>query len=246
MTLALLFALLLIAEILGTIGGFGSSMLVMPLMSWFMPFDQALGLTATLHVFSNLAKIWFFRTGVSRRLLLWLGIPAIIGVVIGARATLYISGPGIVIAMSIVLVLLGIGLLSFPRFKFRASDGSAAFGGALSGLVAGLTGTGGAIRGVTLAAFDLEKLAFVSTSAWIDLGVDSSRAVIYAEQGYMRADILYYLPALLVVSVCGSWVGRWLLVRVPQRAFRILVLGLVIAMGMATLLQLYFKSGASA
>lgn len=35
------FALLLVAEILGAIGGFGSSMLVMPLAGLFLPFDQA-------------------------------------------------------------------------------------------------------------------------------------------------------------------------------------------------------------
>ena len=40
--------LLLFAEVMGTVGGFGSSMLVMPLAGRFLPFDQALGLTAPL------------------------------------------------------------------------------------------------------------------------------------------------------------------------------------------------------
>ncbi len=61
MELFAFFALLLVAEVLGTIGGFGSSMLVMPLAGFFLPFDQALGLTAVFHVFSNAAKIVLFR-----------------------------------------------------------------------------------------------------------------------------------------------------------------------------------------
>ncbi len=74
----LFLALLFFAEVLGTIGGFGSSMLVMPLAGSFLPFDQALGLTAVFHVFSNAAKIILFRQGVDRRLLVWLGVPAVI------------------------------------------------------------------------------------------------------------------------------------------------------------------------
>jgi hypothetical protein len=37
-------------------------------------------------------------------------------------------------------------------------------GGVISGFMAGLIGTGGAIRGVTLAAFGLEKDIFIATS----------------------------------------------------------------------------------
>ena len=232
-----LLALLFVAEILGTVGGFGSSLLVMPVMSWFVPFEQALGLTAVMHVFSNVAKVYFFRAGVSRHLLLWLGVPAILGVLIGAKATAYLDGRWITIALGIVLLATGALLLLLPRWKLAATRSNAIGGGVLSGFVAGLTGTGGAIRGVALAAFDLEKLAFVSTSAWIDLGVDLSRTVVYAQQGYMNDNIFYFLPGLLIVSVSGSWIGRWMLARVPQRAFRSLVLGLVAVMGAVTLVR---------
>src|SRR6188768_2257116 len=92
--LALFFTLLLIAEVLGTVGGFGSSMLVMPLAGWFLPFDQALGLTALFHVFSNGAKIILFRKGLDKRLLLLMGVPAVIGVLIGARLTVFVDGTG--------------------------------------------------------------------------------------------------------------------------------------------------------
>ena len=63
MELAWFSILLLLAEIAGTVGGFGSSMLVMPLAGEFLPFEQALGLTAVFHVFSNGAKMILFRKG---------------------------------------------------------------------------------------------------------------------------------------------------------------------------------------
>ncbi|HRD53673.1 MAG TPA: sulfite exporter TauE/SafE family protein [Flavobacteriales bacterium] len=227
----LFFLLLFVAEVLGTIGGFGSSMLVMPLASLFMPFDQALGLTALFHLFSNAAKIMLFRDGVSRHLLLWLGVPAVIGVLVGARLTVRFDERMLSLILGGLLVAMGALMLIRSEWKLKATKGNAIWGGALSGAIAGLAGTGGAVRGITLAAFGLSKNAFVSTSAWIDMGVDLSRSVVYASQGFMTATVLAYLPAMAVASFGGSWVGKRLLARIAQDDFRRIVLGLVVAMG---------------
>lgn len=233
----LFFVLLLVAEVLGTIGGFGSSMLVMPLAGFFLPFDQALGLTALFHVFSNGAKIILFRDGVSRRLLLWLGIPAVVGVIVGARLTIYFDERLLALVLGALLVLLGTVLLIRSEWKLRASNGNAVWGGVVSGAIAGLAGTGGAVRGITLAAFGLTKNAFVSTSAWIDMGVDLSRSVVYASQGFMSAGVLAYLPAMAVASFGGSYLGKLALARINQDTFRKIVLGLVVLMGVITVWQ---------
>jgi len=233
----LFFVLLLAAEVLGTIGGFGSSMLVMPLAGFFMPFDQALGLTALFHVFSNGAKMILFRKGVSRRLLLWLGVPAVISVIIGARLTVFFDKQLLAMVLGALLVVLGTVLLIRSEWKVRATNGNAVVGGVISGAIAGLAGTGGAVRGITLAAFGLTKNAFVSTSAWIDMGVDLSRSVVYASQGFMTAGVLAYLPAMAVASFAGSYLGKLALARINQDTFRKIVLGLVVLMGAITVWQ---------
>lgn len=236
MTGHLLFLLLLcVVEVLGTVGGFGSSMLVMPLAGWFLPFEEALGLTALFHVFSNVAKIVLFRDGVAWRLLLWLGIPAVIAVVIGAWLTAFVNERYLGAVLGASLVLMGTGLLWKHEWQLRATNANAMTGGAISGFIAGLAGTGGAVRGVTLAAFGLEKMSFVSTSAWIDLGVDSSRSAVYASQGFMTTEVLTYLPVMAIASITGSWLGRWILRRTSQGVFRAVVLALVVAMGAVTL-----------
>lgn len=230
------FALLLVAEVLGTLGGFGSSMLVMPLAGAFMPFEQALGLTAVFHVFSNGAKMILFRQGLDKRLLLWLGIPAIIGVLAGAMLTQVVQGRWMLIALGLALVGMSSLLLLRPGARLAATNANAAGGGALSGFIAGLVGTGGAIRGITLAAFDLEKSVFISTSAWIDMGVDLSRSVVYFTQGYVQ-HMWAFVPAMAATSLVGSWLGKRLLERIPQERFRQFVLGLVLVVGVITLVR---------
>lgn len=130
------------------------------------------------------------------------------------------------------------GLLLIKRtWKLQATNRNALLGGLLSGSVAGVAGTGGAIRGITLAAFDLEKMVSVSTSAWIDMGVDLTRSIIYASQGYVTSSVLSYLPAMAVASVLGSWLGKRALAQIPQERFKFLVLLLVLVMGCVTIVQ---------
>lgn len=230
------FALLLAAEVLGTIGGFGSSMLVMPIAGMFMPFEQTLGLTAIFHLFSNAAKMYLFRQGFDKRLLAWLGIPAIIGVVLGAWLTTYMNERWLMIALGTTLTVISAVLLFRPLLRIKPTKANAATGGALSGFIAGVAGTGGAIRGITLAAFDLEKNLFISTSAWIDMGVDLSRSVVYTAQGYVQ-HLLEFIPWMIAASFIGSWLGKQLLGRIAQDQFRRIVLCLVLAVGLVTLFR---------
>lgn len=228
---------LLVAEVLGTIGGFGSSMLVMPIASWFLPFDQALGLTAVFHVFSNGAKLLLFRKGVDKRLLLWLGLPAVIGVILGARLTVHLDERLLSLVLGVLLLAMGLGLLWKEQWKLRATNTNALAGGAISGFIAGVAGTGGAVRGITLTAFALEKSAFVATSAWIDMGVDLSRSVVYSAQGFVTREVLLYLPALAAIGLLGSWLGKLALALIAHGQFRRIVLGLVIVMGVVSIVQ---------
>src|ERR1041384_3571974 len=87
-----LFLLLaLLAEVLGTIGGFGSSLFFVPLASFFFDFHEVLGITASFHVVSNITKLGFFRKGFDRRLVMTIGIPALLFVVIGGYFSKFIG-----------------------------------------------------------------------------------------------------------------------------------------------------------
>jgi uncharacterized membrane protein YfcA len=98
----------------------------------------------------------------------------------------------------------------------------------------GLIGTGGAIRGLSLAAFELEKNVFVATSAAIDTGVDFSRMIIYLRSGYLTSQF-WYIPGLFLVAFLGSYVGKILLNKIEQRSFRKIVLLLIFVIGLTTL-----------
>lgn len=82
---------------------------------------------------------------------------------------------------------------------------------------------------------------FIATSAIIDLGIDSSRSVVYYLNGYVHKDDLYLIPILLIVSVVGTYTGKKILTRVSEKQFKSIVLILVMLTGIVTLSKIIMK-----
>jgi len=232
----LIFLLLaLLAEIIGTIGGFGSSVFFVPLGNFYFDFHSVLGLTALFHLSSNLSKLFLFKKGIDKKIILQLGIPAVIFVVIGGWATQYLDPNILQGILGIFLVGFSLLFLLKKQLVFQANAQNALLGGSLSGFSAGLLGTGGAIRGLTMAAFNLEKSVFIATSALIDLLIDASRTLVYWNNGYIHRHDLIYVPFLIVIGLVGSWMGKKVLAYIPQTYFRKISLLLILIIGLITL-----------
>lgn len=234
---SLFLALAFISEIIGTVTGFGSSILFVPLASLFFDFKTVLGITAVFHVFSNLSKITLFRKGVSKEIVLKLGVFAVVFVSIGAVLTAYLPTDLLALIMNIALILLALFLLLNGDKQLKRTNRNLYLGGILSGLLAGVAGTGGAIRGLTLAAFQLPKDMLIATSAVIDLGVDLSRAGIYLWHDYLDEEYFILIPSLIVIGFLGSWLGKKILHYVSEKLFRYLLLSIIILSSVIQLIQ---------
>jgi uncharacterized membrane protein YfcA len=231
LSLFFFFLLTLVAEILGTIGGFGSSLFFVSLSGLFFDFQTVLALTGLLHIFSNTSKLILFRNAINWRLVLTLGVSSLALAIGGAYLTT-------VVDLHYARLLLGLFLLFFsiffylrPEFALRPTIQNSIVGGSFAGFLAGFIGTGGAVRGLVLASFKLEKNLFVGTSAAIDFCVDLSRTIIYLDNDYMTLNIFLYAPILGIASFAGSYLGKQFLQKISQEAFRKILLGMVFLMG---------------
>jgi uncharacterized membrane protein YfcA len=233
--------LALIAEIIGTIGGFGSSVFFVPLGNLYFDFYSVLGLTAIFHLSSNLSKIFLFKKGLDKKLLFTIGIPSVIFVIIGGFLSKVVSSYFLEIFLGIFLIALSLLFIIKSKLSIRPNKENAIIGGSFSGLSAGLLGTGGAIRGLTMAAFNLEKSVFIATSAFIDLMIDLSRTFVYYNNGYIHKHDLKYVPFLLVIGIVGSFIGKKILDYIPQSKFRRLSLFFILFIGIVTIVQLIIK-----
>ena len=230
--------LALIAEIFGTVGGFGSSVFFVPLANFYFDFESVLGLTAIFHLSSNLSKIVLFKKGLNKRLLINIGIPSILFVVIGGLLTKVFNNSYLELFLGLFLVILALLFLIKKKLIINPVRRNAIIGGSLSGFSAGLLGTGGAIRGLTMAAFNLEKNVFIATSAFIDFLIDFSRTFVYYYNGFIHKHDLIYVPFLLFIGIVGTAIGKKILNYIPQDKFKKISLSLILMIGIITLTNL--------
>nr|WP_157491830.1 sulfite exporter TauE/SafE family protein [Maribacter thermophilus] len=229
--------LALLAEIIGTIGGFGSSVFFVPIGNFYFDFHYVLGLTALFHLASNMSKILLFKKGLDKKLLVNIGVPSVIFVIVGGLLTKLVDGTYLEIVLALFLVGLSLLFLIKKDLIIAPNKKNAITGGALSGFSAGLLGTGGAIRGLTMAAFNLEKSVFIATSAFIDFFIDFTRTFVYFNNGYITTEHLIYIPFLLGIGILGTYLGKRILHYIPQDKFKKISLVLILLIGLVTLIN---------
>jgi hypothetical protein len=119
------------------------------------------------------------------------------------------------------------------RFRGRLA---ALLGGALSGLLGGLVGNQGGIRAAALLGFDVERQAFVATATAVALIVDGARIPVYlSTQGAELASLWPLIVLLATGAVVGTFLGSWILRRMPELLFRRVIGVLLLALGVYTL-----------
>ncbi|MEQ9412258.1 MAG: sulfite exporter TauE/SafE family protein, partial [Cyclobacteriaceae bacterium] len=176
---------------------------------------------------------FLFRKSIDWKLVLWIGVSSVVFAIGGALLTKVVSFVYAKMLLGIFLVSLSTLLFIKPQTKIDPTLTNSISGGALAGFLAGFIGTGGAIRGVVLAAFSLEKNLFVGTSAAIDFGVDLSRMLIYLDNGFFDTDYLWASPSLFVGAVLGSYLGKRILDKISQETFRKIILALILMIGLS-------------
>lgn len=229
----LFFVAVFLAEIVGTLAGFGSSTVLLPLAVLLFDFRPALVLVAVVHIFGNMGRIMYFRHGLDRRTLLLFGLVSVLCTLPGALLVTKIDQTTLKGLLG--LFLIGYTLLALTnhlhRLKSRAM--TMILGGASSGFVAGLIGTGGALRGAFLNALHLPKETYIATAGAIALAVDLTRLPMYLKEGFLPEQYYWYVPPLFVIALVGSYVGKKIVNTLPQAAFRRIVLVAIGLIGIA-------------
>jgi len=216
--------------IIGTVAGFGSSTVLLPIALFFVDFKTAIILVAILHISGNISKVAIFKQGLNWRILAIFGIPSILLALLGANLI-------DIIPQDIMKLILGIFLIAFsvttflkPSVKITASKKNLVAGGSISGFLAGLIGTGGALRASFLTGLNLEKFTYIATAASIALVTDATRIPVYISQGFLPEQYYWYIPILIVIAVSGSYIGKKIVSRVDNTLFRKIVsIGIILA-----------------
>ena len=241
------------ASLLSFYSGFGLGTLLLPVFALWFPLDQAIMLTAIVHLFNSAFKLYLFRKNIDIFVLFRFGIPAILGALLGSTALVLLNnipirfpikiGP-LNSSLTIINLIIGIliivfGILEFTGFGKKSwGRKSMTLGGLLSGFFGGLSGHQGALRSAFLIRFDLSKEAFISTGVAIACLVDLTRIAVYIPdiiQGQLQVSIGLLFVAI-VSAITGVWIGNRMLKKVDIELIKKITAVSIVLMGLAILL----------
>ena len=208
------------AEVIGTVAGFGAATILTPVAALFLDVKTAIAIVAVFHLFGNASRLIFFGRWIhwtAWRLFVASGIVCSFA---GAAVAATLSSAVVKLCLGAFLVAYVAASAVSPRPPQLPRRSLLLAGGASSGFVAGLIGTGGAIRSACLLSFGLSADAYLGTSAAIALLVDATRLPVYVRSGFMSSQLLPLLSVLLVVAFAGSWVGQRVVHRMSPVWFR--------------------------
>jgi uncharacterized protein len=228
--------LTIIAGGVGTLTGFGTSTIMVPVLLLFFPLTPTLLLVGIIHWFGDIWKIALFRQGVRWRLILLFGVPGVILTFLGARLVFSVSETLLSQILGGFLVAYVAFLFFNPSFKFKRNALTATTGGAFSGFFAGILGVGGAIRGAFLSAFDLPKAVYIATAGSIGLAIDTTRIGTYITGGtILPTNLLWGLLIFIPASFVGAHFAKKIVDKIPQKQFRMVVAVFLLLVGIKLL-----------
>ena len=216
----------------GTITGFGTSTILIPILIFFFPLPQALLLVGIIHWFGDVWKITLFRQGVRWKLLLAFGLPGAVATYVGASLIFVADKLLLLRILGTFLIIYSLFLFIKSSFKIPSSILSVSLGGTASGFFAGVFGIGGAIRGMFLSAFNLPKEVYISTAGAAALIIDSTRLTTYILGGIklderMMWGLLLFIPA----SLLGAKLAKMIVDKIPQQYFRYVICAFLFLIG---------------
>lgn len=221
-----------LAGAIAAISGFGIGSILTPLLATWIGTKLAVAVVSIPHFIGTALRFVVIRKHVDRRVLWSFGATSAAGGLAGAILHIWLRSAILGYVLGALLVFAGITGVTGAASRMRFGKRSAWIAGALSGVFGGLVGNQGGIRSAALLGFNLQRDAFVATATAIALLVDLFRMPVYAAVQFHS--ILSQWPLAVMATlgvVIGTLSGKWMLQRIPEKVFRLIVSGIILALG---------------
>ncbi len=236
---ALTCAVLIIAQLVYVLFGFGSGLIAVGSLALIFPeLKDVVVLLLLVNLPAELFVSWQARREIRWRPIIGLGTGIAVGIPAGAWL-LTTSEPRILLTV-LGWFLIGVGLLflKLPAGgRFSPRPYAAPPTGLLSGILTGLFGTGGPPLIIWYHLSAVGKTAFRANLMTIFLLMSAVRVPSYAASGLVTGTRLWSSLLVMPAVLFGAWLGHRLHVKISEHTFRRLVSFLLAALGAVLLIR---------
>jgi uncharacterized membrane protein YfcA len=235
LTYLLVLAVGLFAGLISGIVGFGSSIMLMPVLMIVFGPREAVPIMAVAAIMANLSRVAVWWRQIEWRAV---GVYAVTGVpaaALGAR-TLLVLPPRIVEATLAVFFIAMVPLrryLASRSLKLRLWH--LAIAGALIGYLTGIVASTGPINVPFCLAYGLIKGAFLGTEAMSSLLVSVSKSIVFRSFGALPAEAISEGLIIGASLMAGSFLAKRFVLRLDAEKFRLLMDALLLISGLTML-----------
>lgn len=233
-------ALLLVATLVGgtlaAVAGFGAAAILLPvLVALFGPRD-AIPILAVVGLVSNASRVGFNRTEIRWPIVGWFALGGIPAALIGGF--LFAAAP-----IEAVTRIIGGFLLASVVWRHLRPRPSGVLGervftliGAAFAFASALVGSVGPVMAPFFLAAGLVKGAYIGTEAAASVVMQAAKLVAYGISALLTP--LTFGVGLLVTPamIAGSWIGKRIVDRLPERMFVALIEVVLVVAGLAFLI----------
>jgi hypothetical protein len=215
----LLAAVALAASTLAAVTGFGGAAVLLPSLVAMFGIREAIPILTVAQLVGNGARVWFNRRELDGRVVAWFALGGMPMALLGGY--LFAQAP-----VGLLTRLLGAFLLlvvvwrhvrprqsrSFPVQMFAAI-------GAGGSLLSALVGSVGPLMAPFYLAYGLVKGAYIGTEALSTVIMHVTKLVAYQQTAVLTTSGTIFGAALGPVMVLGSFIGKRIIDRLPERVF---------------------------
>jgi len=226
----------LVGSVLGGVAGFGTGIIMLPLVAWAVGFRSAVPVLTVAMLIGNLSRIWWSRGEVDRAVVVRFALGAVPATALGT--VLYAGVPaewfGRIVGVFLLASVPLRRVLATDLFRMRLRYFPVL--GAFIGLLSALVVTTGPLNTPFFLAYGLRRSAYVGTEAVCAMAMHLARGAALARFALLTWETVAVGLALGGTMFAGSWLGRRLLDRMSDRVFLGIIEALLVVMGLQSLL----------
>jgi len=227
----------LVASTLAAVTGFGGAAVLLPVLVFAFGVRDAVPILTVAQLIGNGSRVWFNRRELDYRVVGWFalgGVPlALLGGVLFSRAPL----PALTRLLGLFLLFVVAWRRLRPGVRFKPPLRAFSLIGAGASFLSALLGSVGPLMAPFFLAYGLIKGAYIGTEALSTVVMHVTKLVAYRGTAVLPASSIFTGLAVGPIMVAGSWLGKRILDRLPEKVFVLLIEAVMTVAGLLFLIR---------
>jgi uncharacterized membrane protein YfcA len=231
----------LFAATLAAVTGFGGAAVLLPVLVSVFGIRDAIPILTVAQLLGNGSRVWFNRGELQWKVVAWFALGAVPAALVGGY--LFAAAPlaGLTRLLGAFLLLVVVWRHVRPRLSRTFPTPVFAGIGAGASLLSALLGSVGPIMAPFFLAYGLLKGAYIGTEAFSTVVMHVFKLIAYGQTAVLTLADVWIGLLLGPVMVAGSYLGKRIVDRVPEKAF---VWIIEAVLGIAGVVFLFFGAAA--